>query len=80
MTISITSDSARFATVLVLNNWLARSTRSVAAAAKAFFARFIASFHETRRREAALTIARYRHLIADSEIAAHRESKTKNPQ
>jgi hypothetical protein len=68
VTILITSGSARFATALALNVWLARSTRSVVAAAKACGAHFLATLHETRRRQAALTIARYRHLIADSDI------------
>ena len=80
MTILITSGSARFAAVLALNVWLARSARSAVAAAKAFFACFVANLHETRRRQAALTIARYRHLIVAADIAAHRELTSKTPQ
>jgi hypothetical protein len=77
VTISITSDSARSATVLARNAWLGRLARSVAAAAKACLVRIVSHFHETQQRQAARAIARYRHLISDSDIAARPESKPK---
>jgi hypothetical protein len=80
VTILITSDSARSATVLALNACRGRLARSVAAVAQACLVRFITHFHETQQRQAARAIARYRHLISDSGIAAPVESKTKKPQ
>jgi hypothetical protein len=41
--------------------------RAVAAGANACFSRFLASLHETRRQQAAVERARYRHLIYDAD-------------
>ena len=78
MTILITNGSARFNAIFTLNIWLAKPARSIAAAAQACFRRFLAGLKESRRRQAALVIARYSDLIADPEIAARFDTKPKN--
>jgi hypothetical protein len=78
VTILITSGSARFNAILTLNIWLAKPARSIAAAARACFRRFLAGLEESRRRQAALVIARYSDLIADPEIAARFNTKPNN--
>jgi hypothetical protein len=78
VTILITSGSARLNAILTLNIWLAKPARSIAAAARAFFRRLLAGLEESRRRQAALVIARYSDLIADPEIAARFNTKPKN--
>jgi hypothetical protein len=44
---------------------LAAVARALAVGARACFRRFLASLHESRRRQAAIERARYRHLIFD---------------
>jgi hypothetical protein len=51
--------------------WLAMVGRAVAAGSRAGFRRFLAGLHESRRRQAAIERARYRHLIFDQETGIY---------
>lgn len=48
-------------------NPLGAMSRAIAAGARACFQRLLAALHESRRRQAAIERARYRHLIFDPE-------------
>ena len=74
----ITSASIRYYTIASETERPGGRGRAVAAAAGRMIRRLLASLHESRRRQAALVVARHRHLIADSEAASRREAKPEN--
>lgn len=75
---TITNGSVRYYKILAETEQAANTTRSVAAVARRFLRRFLAGLRVTRRRQAALIIAQYRHLVADAETAPPPETKTKS--
>lgn len=70
MTVLIMSRVARLGVISTVGNWLTGLARCVAAAARAFASRLLASLEESRRQQAARVIARYRDMIDDPDIAA----------
>ena len=74
----ITGGSVRYYTILPETERPAGPARAVAAVAGRMLRRLLAALHESRRQQAALVIARHRHLIADA--TPRRETKTKNPR
>lgn len=70
----ITSGTVRYYTIGSDSEQPAGAVRAAAIAGR-IFDRFLSSLYETRQREAALIIARHRHLIADAEAVPHRGPK-----
>ena len=61
---------ARLYTILAINSFLASLAESAATATRACLARFFTRLHESRRREAARTLARQRHLLSGEKMAS----------
>jgi plasmid stability protein len=80
MTTLIIRAFARLSTAPAINVCLAAAARSVADGARLSLRQFLTSLHESRRQQAALTIARYRHLIFDTDTATHFKTTTNNPE
>ncbi|HEX5212831.1 MAG TPA: hypothetical protein VFW22_13990 [Pseudolabrys sp.] len=75
---SIASGTIRYYTIGSESERPAGALRAAAAVADRIFDRFLTSLYETRQRQAALIIARHRHLLAEAETGPHRETPTKN--
>ena len=75
----ITSGTVRYYTIASEPARPAGRARAVAAAGR-ILRRLLAGLHESRRRQAALVIARHRHLIGDIKTTSHRDATPKNPR